>query len=125
MKRTTLPWRELTIGALVVLLNLPLAFKFGAFSQSPLAHEAFAEGAPYPTPTPAPGEDFNPDQSCGDGVDNDQNGLTDCADPSCFPIGPCSAPTPTTSQNGLIATVLLLLVVGGLAITRRQVREED
>jgi hypothetical protein len=36
---------------------------------------------------------------CGNGVDDDGNGLTDCADPACFGIGTCPAPACVPDQN--------------------------
>jgi hypothetical protein len=36
---------------------------------------------------------------CGNGVDDDGNGLTDCADPACFGVGLCAAPACVPDQD--------------------------
>jgi hypothetical protein len=38
---------------------------------------------------------------CGDGIDNDCNGLTDCADPACFGAPACSKPGQEICNNGI------------------------
>jgi len=38
------------------------------------------------------------EENCSDGIDNDQSSLSDCADPKCLGVGPCSA-TPTTTAS--------------------------
>jgi hypothetical protein len=44
-------------------------------------------------------------------VDNDEDGLTDCADPDCLAIRPCAAAAPATSATGNVVLVLLLGLV--------------
>jgi hypothetical protein len=39
------------------------------------------------------GEVYDPETDCDDGVDNDADGLTDCADPSCFGATGCTTET--------------------------------
>ena len=56
---------------------------------------------------------------CADGVDNDANDLTDCADPACFSEPACSLKAPTLSLAGL-TLVGLLLVSGGIYLVRRR-----
>ncbi|MGB0715934.1 MAG: hypothetical protein ACPGXK_08650 [Phycisphaerae bacterium] len=63
------------------------------------------------------------DGSCTDGVNNDawQNGLTDCADPSCSGDPACSAAAvPAVSEWGLAVMVLVLLVGGTIAVGRNR-----
>jgi hypothetical protein len=36
---------------------------------------------------------------CGNGIDDDGNGLTDCADPACFGVGACAAPACVPGQD--------------------------
>jgi hypothetical protein len=36
---------------------------------------------------------------CNNGIDDDGNGLTDCADPACFGVPPCEAPLCLIDQN--------------------------
>lgn len=45
--------------------------------------------------------------SCTDGLDNDSDVLTDCADPDCANSGACVA-APTASATGLLGLVALL-----------------
>lgn len=47
---------------------------------------------------------------CSDGIDNNLNGLIDCADPSCAGSEPCVAAAPALSP------VLLLLALAGLSL---------
>jgi hypothetical protein len=50
-------------------------------------------------------------QACADNVDNDQDGLFDCADPDCARTPQCGAPVPLLSPHkGLVLVVLLCLV---------------
>ncbi|MBI3182462.1 MAG: hypothetical protein HYZ28_09985 [Myxococcales bacterium] len=46
----------------------------------------FAAGCPQPPPPP-------PAEVCGNGVDDDRNGLVDCSDPSCAGQAGCSGPS--------------------------------
>ena len=138
MRTRMIPWRELGIGVLVVTFNLPFVFKFGGFSYAPSDWTAFAQGAPYtptetptetptvtptvtPTATPTPPhEDTTGAFACSDGIDNDGNGLTDCADPACANTPPCAPAVPIVGHRGLVAGVLLLLTVGAFGINRRR-----
>jgi hypothetical protein len=59
---------------------------------------------------------------CTDGVDNDADGVTDCADPDCTNTADCPRASPAISPVGLVAAVLLLVA---LAFYRmRRWREE-
>jgi hypothetical protein len=129
MRKVVIPWRELGIAALLVALNLPFLFRFSSLSVSPDNWAAYAVPAPYtstptqtptqtPTPTP-PFEDSGGAGACDDGIDNDGNGLTDCADPACSNVAPCAVLAPTVSHNGLMAGALLLLIVGAIGLSRR------
>lgn len=136
MRKRTSPWIELGIVALVVTLNLPFVVKFGGFSYAPSDWTAFAQGAPYtptetptetptvtptvtPTATPTPPhEDTTGAFACSDGIDNDGDGLTDCADPDCANTSPCAPAVPIVGHGGLVAGAVLLLLVGAFGIRR-------
>jgi len=49
------------------------------------------------------------DSTCNDGVDNDCDSLTDCADADCGPGIMCMGTVPTVSEWGLVILTLLLL----------------
>lgn len=139
MRTRTIPWRELGIAALLVVFNLPFAFRFEAFSYAPSGWAAFAAAAPYtptetptasptvtptatPTATPTPPHEdtTGSDTGCTDGIDNDGDGLTDCADPDCGNTPACGPVAPTVSHSGLGLAVLSLFFVGVLALIRRR-----
>lgn len=63
--------------------------------------------------------DSGPD-GCTDGVDNDQDGTTDCGDADCLGVGPCVAPAPVLGAGGLIAAGLVLLSVGASSLLLRR-----
>jgi hypothetical protein len=71
-----------------------------------------------PTRTPAPFENAGGDQFCRDGIDNDNNGLIDCADPACTGVPPCTSAAPLLSPKMLVVMALTLSVVGVLSVTR-------
>ncbi len=56
--------------------------------------------------------------ACGDGLDNDNNGLTDCQDPACFDSTLCVAPAPTLSPLMVGILVVCLGMMGALGIIR-------
>jgi len=62
------------------------------------------------------------DPACSNGIDDDNDGLTDCADPDCFTIAPCGAPAPTVSTTGLVVLLGCLAVVGPLLLRVRRRR---
>jgi hypothetical protein len=64
------------------------------------------------TSTPTPAENSSAGQ-CSDTLDNNGNGLIDCADPSCFAVLPCSSPAPALSPF-MLSFVFLLLGAAGL-----------
>jgi len=55
-------------------------------------------------------------------IDNDNNGLTDCADPACFGVPPCTAAAPLLSPTMLVVMALTLSLVGVLTVTRARRR---
>lgn len=73
---------------------------------------------PTPTRTQAPSENAGGSQFCSDGIDNDNNGLTDCADPACFNVPPCTAAAPLLSPTLIVLLAATLSVVGLLSVTR-------
>lgn len=68
---------------------------------------------------PATEPDAGPD-GCSDGEDNDQDGLTDCADPDCVNVSPCVAPAPALGAAGMVVAGLLLLSIGAGSLVRRR-----
>ncbi len=70
------------------------------------------------TRTPAPFENAGGDQFCFDGIDNDNNGLTDCADPACATVVPCAGAAPTMSPRMVLVLVGMLAGVGIAGISR-------
>lgn len=106
--------KEFVIALLIVLFNGFFVARLIAPSYSHFTWEAFAQSY-------GPSEDFSAG-SCSDGFDNDQNGLTDCADPACWGTATCAAPVPTVSWPGLGALGVLLASVGWLALRRAWVR---
>lgn len=78
---------------------------------------------PTITPTVTPtatvvGEGTGGAQACSDGIDNNRDGLTDCADPSCSSVLPCAKAAPLLSPALLLAQMAILCAVGLLAIAR-------
>ena len=75
------------------------------------------------TPTRAPSENTGP-EACSDNFDNDFNGLTDCDDPDCNLVPPCStaaaAPVLSMTSIALLAALLLLFGVARFRDSRRR-----
>jgi hypothetical protein len=70
------------------------------------------------TRTLAARENSAGDSACHDGIDNDGNGLTDCADPACSSTFGCKAPAPAMSPP-MGAFLVVALAVAGLFLIRR------
>ena len=81
-------------------------------------------GTPTQTPTitatrtAAPFENAGGNQACHDGIDNDNNGLTDCQDPVCANIPPCATAAPMMSPRMTLVLVGVLGIVGLLGLGR-------
>ena len=132
MRRVRIPWKELGIASLLIGLNFLFVFHVSTVSLTPEAWAVYGTPVPYtptvtptatPTSTPTatpPFENSGGSGDCSDGIDNDGNGLTDCADPACANIKPCGVAAPTLGPRGLIAGALLLLVVGAAGLSRRR-----
>ena len=58
--------------------------------------------------------------ACSDGIDNDNDGLTDCVDPDCAAVAPCIAAAPALSSSALLLLVVVLMTVGLLGYARRR-----
>jgi hypothetical protein len=78
------------------------------------ARRATATGTPLvaATRTLALSESAGGQESCGDHIDNDDNGLTDCADPACARASPCVVGAPSTSPLGTLLAVAILVFIG-------------
>jgi MYXO-CTERM domain-containing protein len=57
-------------------------------------------------------------QFCIDGIDNDNNGSTDCADEACASLPLCTATAPAASPPGMIMLALMLALIGLLGLSR-------
>lgn len=55
---------------------------------------------------------------CNDGIDNNNNGLTDCADPDCDLIEPCLNHAPTLSTTMIAVAFGVLSLVGLFGVRR-------
>jgi hypothetical protein len=62
------------------------------------------------------------DGACDDGVDNDDNGTIDCADPGCAGAAVCRTQAPVIGTMGLVTVAILLLLIGNVALVARRRR---
>jgi len=76
-----------------------------------------------PTRTLSKNETTGGLQACSDHIDNDGNGLADCADPACAAVPPCVTPAPALAPPWLFMLTALLALVGGLGAARVLRRE--
>ncbi len=87
---------------------------------SPTATPTFTPTVtPTVTPTATglpPHEDTGGASACSDGIDNDGDGLTDCADPDCANTPPCAPAAPALSPRLVVVLALTLSVVGMLGL---------
>lgn len=74
-----------------------------------------------PTRTPSDCEDCGPIRGCLDGIDNDNNGFTDCNDQACVNSLLCFKPVPaaSTPMTMILAVVLGLVGVVGIRVLKR------
>jgi hypothetical protein len=64
-----------------------------------------------------PDEEIGDD--CTDGIDNDNDGLVDCADPDCVTQAPeCAAPAPALSAPMAVGSLVLLSMIGWVGVVR-------
>lgn len=79
---------------------------------------------PPPTSTPTPielideSEDPGSPSPCNDGIDNDRDGLTDCADPQCASSNVCPTAAPAASGFGVALLVAALGFIAALTLRR-------
>lgn len=57
---------------------------------------------------------------CGDGMDNDCNGLADCDEPVCGPEAACAATVPLSSDEAMGAAAMLMVVIAVIGIRPRR-----
>lgn len=69
-----------------------------------------------PTRTPSECEDCGPIRGCLDGIDNDNNGFTDCDDPACVNSLLCFKPAPAASAPMTIVLAAVLGLIGLIGI---------
>jgi hypothetical protein len=62
------------------------------------------------------------DPACSDGIDNDNDGLTDCADRDCLGVPPCAAAAPAISRAGLLLLAGLFTAIGAVRLRSRRQR---
>ena len=115
--------------ALLLILNGSLAMhtiglQYASFSWEAAAQTYYYSPTPTasatPTRTPSNNENDAGPGACSDGIDNDNNGLTDCADPACANALPCVQSVPVLSWSGIAAIALLLGLIGLSALSRPQ-----
>ena len=75
-----------------------------------------------PTATVPPGskENASGDQACSDGIDNDGDGLIDCADPDCANVPPCTTKAPAMSPWVMVAVAVALMIAGAVLARSRK-----
>jgi MYXO-CTERM domain-containing protein len=64
-------------------------------------------------------------QFCSDGIDNDDNGATDCVDVACANIPPCTSNAPAVSPPGVLMLAVALGLIGLLGLSRRRAAAVD
>lgn len=57
---------------------------------------------------------------CDDGIDNNNNGFTDCADVDCESFPGCPHPAPALSPGALVGVMLVVTGIGVAGIRRRR-----
>ena len=77
---------------------------------------------PTVSPTPNAAEPDGGDQNCLDGIDNDNDGLTDCADPQCSVLPICGVQAPAMGQSVTVILAVALMLVGAVAVGRTSMR---
>lgn len=130
---------EIAMLALLLVLNGSLALHIAGVQYASFSWEAAALTYYYyesptpsatatasPTPTSTQGPTINEGDGgpadCSDGIDNDNNGLTDCADPTCQNALPCLQAVPVVSRSGITTIAILLGLIGLAALARPPIR---
>lgn len=106
---------SLAIALLAILISGWLTPFATGLSYHRFTWEAYA-GSVYPSKET--GDLGN--AACSNGIDDDHDGLTDCADPDCFGISPCGAPAPAISTAGLAVLLVGLAIVGPFLLRARR-----
>jgi len=71
-----------------------------------------------------PGTENGVPGGCSDGVDNDRDGRTDCADSDCADSPACPAAAPAMSVSGIAILLTVLALIGLFSLLRRPQRHE-
>ena len=101
---------DIVIAVLLLLLNGLFVAQLMGLSYTHFTWEAYAA-------TYGPGETADP-ASCSDGIDNNMNGMIDCADPACFGHVNCANHAPALSLAGLVSLGIVLATAGALVLRR-------
>lgn len=114
VRRAAKSWRRSVLAAAIVIANLVVSVEFLGLSYERFDWKAYAQAY-------IPGEDEVPG-GCSDGIDNDGDGLIDCADPDCFLAPNCRvpAPAPALSWYAMLASVLALGALAARALRGRR-----
>ena len=111
MRKVLRKRNNIAVAVLLLLLNGIFVSQLMGLSYAPFTWEAYAA-------TYGPGEDPGDPDSCSDGIDNNTNGLTDCADPACFGHMSCANHAPALSLAGLVSLGIVLATAGALILRR-------
>lgn len=103
---------EILLAALLVLLNWWVVVGVVGVTYGPFDWAVFAGIYMGEADFPA---------GCTDGVDNDSNGLVDCADLDCRTDPACTAAAPIMGTAGVALLLLVLLLVAAFGLRRRPV----
>ena len=113
MRRAVQRRSNLIVALALFAANVFVASRIVSLSYSHFTWQAYA--AIY-----GPGEGGLGVDSCSDHIDNDANGLIDCADPGCAGAPNCIALAPAMSWYNLLTLLVVLGTVGLLSLRRQR-----
>jgi len=102
--------RQALLALTLVLLNGWIVVRlvglpYGSFQWTVFAQTYFAESE-------IPG-------GCSDGIDNNGDGLADCADPTCRADSSCAAAAPIMGAQGVFLAILALVLASYFGLRRQ------